>query len=119
VNPLVNRQKSDNGKGDVPVKRDKLEPWEAIGQGALKIAGEENELDLPLGLDLLRRIGKSDREIASQSDFDMVHRLLFPPDNKNLLAHRLHPAVRLDGHTFGRVDAGLPELRPLCGCVPF
>jgi hypothetical protein len=27
--------------------------------------------------------------------------------------------VRLDGHTFGRADAGLPDLRPLCGCGPF
>jgi hypothetical protein len=119
VNPLVNRQKPDNGEGDIPAKMAGHEPREAIGQGAFKIAGEENELDLPLGLDLSRRMGKSDREIASQGDFDIVHRLLFPPDNKNLLAHRLHPAVRLDGHTFGRADAGLSDLRPLCGYGPF
>jgi hypothetical protein len=90
LNPLINRQKSDNGKGDVPAKMGELEPWEAIGQGALKIAGEENELDLPLGLDLSRRIGKSDREIASQGDFDIVRRIFFTPDNKSLLAHRPH-----------------------------
>jgi len=61
----------------------------------LKIAGEEDELDLPLGLDLSRRIGKSDREIASQGDFDIVRRLVsFPPDNKGLLAHRPHRTWR-------------------------
>ena len=82
------------------------EPWEAIGKGALKIAGEENELDLPLGFDPVCRIGESDREIASQSDFDIVRRLLFPPDNKSLLTHRPHRTGR------GRTPTPLAGLTP-------
>lgn len=52
-----------------------------MGNGALKVAREENALDLLLGFDLPCWLNKPDQKILSQDGFYLVELHLFRADN--------------------------------------